>query len=72
MKLSILFNVCCMGRLTGVGMFRTSFFMALTGALEEGILYVPACIRDIMLRKALKEFLKHSKESRGVPGQEKA
>ena len=30
------------------------------------------CVWGIMLRRALKEFLKHSKESRGVLGQEKA
>ena len=29
-------------------------------------------VLDIMLRRALKEFLKHSRESRGVLGQEKA
>ena len=31
-----------------------------------------ASIRDFMLRRALKGFLKHSKESGGVLGQEKA
>ena len=44
-------------------------FLAPIGDLEEGILSVCACISDIMLRMALKEFLKHSKESRGVLGQ---
>ena len=44
-------------------------FLAPTGDLEEGILSVCACISDIMLRMALKEFLKHSKESRDVLGQ---
>ena len=29
---------------------------------------VRASVRDIMLRRALKEFLKHFKESRGVLG----
>ena len=29
------------------------------------------CVCDIMLRRALKEFLKHSRESRRVPGQER-
>ena len=46
--------------------------LAPTGALEEAILYGPLSVRDIMLRRALKEFLKHYKESRGVLGQERA
>ena len=32
---------------------------------------VRACVWDIMLRRALKAYLKHSKESRGVLGQER-
>ena len=47
--------------------------LAPTGALEEGILSLRASVRqsicDFMLRMALKEILKHSKESRGVLGQ---
>ena len=48
--------------------------LAPTGALEEGILSLRASVRqsicDFMLRMALKEILKHSKESRGVLGKE--
>ena len=35
-------------------------------------LALKSSVLDIMLRRALKEFLKHSRESRGVLGQEKA
>ena len=51
---------------------NVNFFLAPTGALEEGILCVRVSVRDIMLKRAPKEFLKHSKESRGVLGQERA
>lgn len=42
-------------------------FLAPTGALEDRMmLSVFACVRDIMLRMALQEFLKHCIELRGV------
>ena len=47
-------------------------FLAPTGALEEAILSVRESVQDIMLRRGLREFLKHSKEFRGVLGQERA
>ena len=48
-------------------------FLAPTGALEEGILCVHASVRPsswhIIQKNIENEFLKHSKESRGVLGQ---
>ena len=41
-------------------------FLTLTGALEDRMLSLRASVHDFMLRMALKGFLKHSKESRGV------
>ena len=38
-------------------------FLGPTGAQEDGMC---VCVLVIMLRMPLKEFLKHSKESRGV------
>ena len=51
--------------------------MAPTGALEEAILYVRPCVRASVRpsvcpfpqKNTANEFLKHSKESRGVLGQ---
>ena len=44
-------------------------FLAPTGAPDVKILYVCPCVCDIMQKNIEKEFLKHSKESRGVLGQ---
>ena len=46
-------------------------FLALTGDQGDMMLCVCkcVCVLDVMLRMALKEFLQHSKESRGVLGQ---
>ena len=44
-------------------------FLAPTGALEEAILYVHVCVRHFPQKNTANEFLKHSKESRGVLGQ---
>ena len=48
-------------------------FLAPTGALEVGMSEVGMCPSVyFMLRRALEEFLKHSRELRGVPWQERA
>ena len=44
---------------------KNTLFLAPTGALEEGILYVRP---DFPQKNTANEFLKHSKESRGVLG----
>ena len=53
-------------------------FLAPTGALEVGMsdlclsICPSVCLSIFMLRRALEEFLKYSKELRGVPWQERA
>ena len=54
----------------GIILYQYRRFLAPTGALEEGILSVRACVcSDFPQKNTTNEFLKHSKESRGVLGQ---
>ena len=48
---------------------RLKSFLAPTGALEEGILCECVCVQHFPQKNTANEFLKHSKESRGVLGQ---